>query len=317
MGKIDFLITRVAKRLNVSRRTIFRLVKTRRMATHPMSVLERRRAAAQVLENSKWRGYISPDSGFKTFPEQEIPGLAPVVAVCQRLLAGYESKNLETSQSKKPFFSNLLTQADLAAHSEILDFAISPAVTEIVTDYLGAVPRMHCLGIFVSPATDTVISSQCFHLDEHDFRQVKIFVNLDDVTADEGPFTFLPAQATGAVCRAVGKGWGSGRLTDDEVLENTAPENVVRLTGSAGGGAFVDSSRCLHYGSRTKKGRRAVLMIQYVPSPDALVEKDKPEMPGYPLTHFPPDQIPTSGIGRLMLAPHAFGGFATAIKDAR
>ena len=89
-----------------------------------------------------------------------------------------------------------------------LGFAISPVMTEIVTDYLGAVPRMHCLGIYISPATNTMISSQCFHRDEHDFRQVKIFVNLDDVTAEEGPLTFLPAPETAAVCRAVGKGWG-------------------------------------------------------------------------------------------------------------
>ena len=89
-----------------------------------------------------------------------------------------------------------------------LGFAISPVMTEIVTDYLGAVPRMHCLGIYISSATNTMISSQCFHRDEHDFRQVKIFVNLDDVTAEEGPLTFLPAPETAAVCRAVGKGWG-------------------------------------------------------------------------------------------------------------
>ena len=114
-----------------------------------------------------------------------------------------------------------------------------------------------------------------------------------------------------------GQGVGAGRLTDEEVLGNTAPEKVVRLTSSAGDGAFVDTSRCLHYGSRTKKGRRAVLMIKYVSAPDALVEKDKPEMPGYPLTHFPPEQIPKDGVGRLMLAPHGFGGFSSVREDAR
>jgi len=287
------------------------------MATHPATVLERRRSAAHVLEHSKWRGYLPRQSGFKKFVEKDIPGLADMVAICRHVLAGYESKNVESSESKKPFFSNLLTQDDLAAQPEILEFAISPVMTEIVTDYLGAVPRMHCLGIFISPVTNTMISSQCFHRDEHDFRQVKIFVNLDDVTGEEGPFTFLPAPETAAVCRAVGKGWGAGRLTDDEVLGNTAPEKVVRLIGSAGDGAFVDTSRCLHYGSRTIKGRRAILMIKYVSAPDALVEKDKPEMPGYPLTHFPPEQIPKDGVGRLMLAPHGFGGFSSVREDAR
>jgi len=59
------------------------------------------------------------------------------------------------------------------------------------------------------------------------------------------------------------------------------------------------------------------LMIKYVSAPDALVEKDKPEMPGYPLTHFPPEQIPKDGVGRLMLAPHGFGGFSSVREDAR
>lgn len=312
MGKIDFLIARAGKRLKVSRRTLFRAVKARRIASHPVRYLERKRLAEGVLAGSEWRGFVPKQTGYKAFAQNDIPGLAAVITICQQILAGHEVQGVDNSQSKKPFFSNLLTTSDLAGNPEILAFATSPAVTQIVTDYLGAVPRMHCLGIFVSQSTDSTISSQCFHIDEHDFRQVKIFVNLDEVAADGGPLTFLPAQETDAVCRALGKGWGSGRFTDEEVLAHCPPDSVVRLTGPVGAGAFVDTSRCIHYGSRTREGRRAVLMIQYVPAPDALVEKDKPEMPGYPLTHFPPSQIPAEGIGRLLLAPHGFGGFTAA-----
>ena len=76
---------------------------------HPGTVLERRRTATQVLERSKWRGYLPRQSAFKKFVEKDIPGLADMVAICQRVLAVYESASVESSNSKKPFFSAIIT----------------------------------------------------------------------------------------------------------------------------------------------------------------------------------------------------------------
>jgi hypothetical protein len=55
------------------------------------------------------------------------------------------------------------------------------------------------------------------------------------------------------------------RWSDDEVAEHSSPNDLVQLTGPAGSGAFVDASRCLHFGSRIKPGAmRLVFYAQYL-----------------------------------------------------
>ena len=115
-----------------------------------------------------------------------------------------------------------------------------------------------------------------------------------------GPLTFVAADVTKRVLRALGREAHETWYDDEQILSRCEPAAVQALTGEAGSGAFVDTSRCLHFGSRTRAGRRAVLMLNFVPCPDAQVEKGKMDA-GLALTRFPlPERV--TPFQRLLLA---------------
>jgi hypothetical protein len=117
--------------------------------------------------------------------------------------------------------------------------------------------------------------SQMWHIDDEDFRQIKCFVNLHNVGPMNGPFTFIPAQKSDEIRRKIGHGWRGRRLEDSEIMAHCKPEDIISVTGGPGTGVFVDTSRCLHFGSRARGGHRLVMMFQYTRTPDLnFVNKD-------------------------------------------
>ena len=303
MAAIDRIIASGANRVGLSRAAVAWMVKARRSLAHLGSVRERRQLARTLADHSAWTTFMPQERGYALLDTARFPGLDDAVAAGRRIVAEREAAALRGFESaKKPFFFNVLNHDDLTRWPALLGFALSPAIVEAATAYLGTLPRLHGFGVYLSGTNDSTISSQEFHRDEDAFHQVKCFINLEDVGPDTGPFTFLPAAVTERVCRAVGRGWGSGRYSDAEVLAAAAPDAPIALTGPAGTGALVDTSRCLHFGSRTRHGRRAVLMFQFLPVPDVLLDKDKAYPAGYPLMEFP-RAAAGDGVRALVLAP--------------
>lgn len=150
-----------------------------------------------------------------------------------------------------------------ALDSRIMALARHPAVLRLIGRYLGGLPILYRINLLDS-ANDEVQpdSSQFFHLDPEDFRQLKIFLLAEDVDEDAGPLHLLSAAASDEVRLAFGH--RHGRLGDAEVMARTSPAALIRCTGPAGTLAIGDTSRCFHFGSRPGRRRRWVVMIQYL-----------------------------------------------------
>ncbi len=131
--------------------------------------------------------------------------------------------------------------------------------------YFGCPPLIAGMELFWSPSNETAVRSQKYHFDAEDYRQIKVFVHIDDVTPDCGPFTFVGARRSEEVCAGTGYVGGRGaRLDDDAVEAALAPQDVVVVTAPAGHGVMCDTSRCLHYGSRGNRKDRLVFMCQFI-----------------------------------------------------
>lgn len=109
-------------------------------------------------------------------------------------------------------------------------------------------------------------------MDEEDRSQVKVLIPLTPVTPDSGPFTFLSASDSARAVAAYQRhrrfgAWRRlGRLTD-EALAACGVDPIaqaVAITGPPGAGVIIDSSRCLHFGSRGNKTDRLVLMYHFL-----------------------------------------------------
>ena len=243
--------------------------------------IPRRRRAAGVFNARNGRPVMDAAGGWGAVGPANFAGLDRVLAASQTIfeqkLAADRGLQRSTGDSKnllekRRFLRNLLLDDDIRQHPELLDFALSDDALGIATSYLGMVPYLNRIDLLYSTPreADDLIKSQLFHVDPEGLTQVKFFINVFDVGEPEGPFTFLPADASMRVLtgvrdlrRAHGKPH-VGRYTDEEVEAAGAASSIVSLKGPRGSGVAIDTSKCLHLGSRVRPGAfRLVLYVQY------------------------------------------------------
>ena len=246
------------------------LIEARRIAMAPGAYLGYRRAARAITAGSIWADFVSRDQGYRLFSPETFRELPQIVAACQAVFARHEAEVTDVNAYGKPYFFNILTVEDLRQHPVFVDFALSPAVTEAVTGYLGQIPRLNSVGVFYTAINETVDGSQMYHADGDALAQIKCFVNAWDVGPGSGAFTFLPKPDTSRVLRSGGL---LKTLSDEDVSQVAPAERQVSAVGAPGSGVFVDTSRCLHQGSRARTQPRLVFQFQYVSRPDALLAK--------------------------------------------
>ena len=163
---------------------------------------------------------------------------------------------------KKKYFNVLLEGEEFCQHPDRLRRLVARPILDAASAYLGTVPKLSGARLCWSPENDTARSSQLFHFDYEDLTQLKMFINIFDTTEEQGPLTFLPADISQQVERSIGR--VLGRVQDEQIYEGGGRGHELKLIGSPGSGAFLDTSRCLHYGSRFNRRDRLVLIIQFL-----------------------------------------------------
>ena len=146
-------------------------------------------------------------------------------------------------------------------------------MVELVSNYLGFIP---CLSTWLPEGVRFVESgmefdaeahlpprdSQLYHIDPYCNPMVYVLVLMKETTVKTGPFTWMGAADSEKVKQANGY-WKKGhgyRLTDEQVYDVVGQENEHRLIYPAGTALFLDTSKCLHYGSRDCEDPRYQLM---------------------------------------------------------
>lgn len=264
-------VVATARRLGVPLRHARAVGKTVQLARSPREYRRRRQLARALL--TEVPPPFTLHDGYAEFVVDALPHGPQALEAC-RSVADAERAAYVSKPGEKGFLRSLLSPDTLRQQPAILDFATSPEITAIVTEYLGTVPTLSDARLWWSVPTTSggpPSSSQKFHRDHEDYRQVKVLVNVDEVTPDGGPFTFLPAARSEQVVRAMGA--RHGRLEDEDVLGRASADELVTLTGPSGHAAMVDTCRCLHYGSRNDARERLVLMLHYV-GYHSIVEPD-------------------------------------------
>jgi len=127
--------------------------------------------------------------------------LAPVFRqIIEESLAGDRPQ----AGSKKNLI-NLLKPEHLTGHPEIMDAIFDDAFLQPVFNYYGYAPELASLGLFLTPQNEDVEKSQLWHIDSYDPHHLKHITLVEDVTMDNGPFTFLPIPESNAIRQEVGK----------------------------------------------------------------------------------------------------------------
>ena len=240
----------------------------------PFEYVERQRLARDILRQSEWHGTVPRDTCFLAFAPGEVPGLATMAEIGKQIYhtrvdTEEDRRELQfrRQQGKSPI-THLLRDEDLDERHELLEIATSRPIAEIMADYFGTVPRLDNIDLWVSRPNQNSIGSQLLHLDKPDRHYVSIFLNVMDVTEENGPLTFLAADDSSRVRRETDYEklyyHGDGRLADADLLRIAGEDKLIRVTGPAGAGAIVDTSECLHFGSRCESGVRVVAIVTYM-----------------------------------------------------
>jgi len=289
----------------------------------PRETRERSRLAkefsASVAHAEMSRGracLLMPPNHFANMPE--------VIATCRQVFedkggrVGDESatpaadSHLGGRRMKGDYLRNLLSNDDLRRYPRLVDFALSDAAMGMAASYLGTIPYLNRVDLLfsIARASDDKVSSQLFHVDPEGLTQVKFFINVFDVGDDAGPFTFIPADDTARIIRDVNvlrqqQGLAhQGRYLDEEITAVGASSAIVRVTGSGGSGVAVDTSRCLHMGSRVRPGSfRLCLYIQYCTTRERGNAFDIERYKGDPVRQFAVQHSAASAGGEVS-APH-------------
>lgn len=259
------LVKALHKRLGVPRGAVRPLVVAARVVTNPVEYKRRRATAAQIAAGPVPEMEVPVADGHRRFGPGAVPGAGAVVDSCRAI---YERARRERSPEsmmpsvRKTFLVPILEESDAAQHPELIRFMVSRPVLDVASRYLCTVPVLASAHLYWSPPNEFVGSSQSFHVDYEDTTQLKVFVNILETRADQGPLTYLPAAKSDLVTQRLGQ--RERRFSDEEVRRASGGEPQIEVVGPPGSGTFLDTSRCLHFGSRANRRDRVVLMFQFL-----------------------------------------------------
>jgi hypothetical protein len=191
---------------------------------------------------------IDEGKGYAILPPYSIEGVKEVVAESMRI---FESSNKISSQVSKQYLRDIPIEDNLSMDSPFLKLALNPKLLSVVTQYLGVAPILREIKMRYSPNQEMMGGSQYFHTDKEDLRSIKVFIFISDADDVSGPLTALSAKASENVIRSIRGPWqGIGRFEDEEVLSRVSSDDIQKIYGPSGTVAFLDVTRCLHFGSR-------------------------------------------------------------------
>lgn len=232
-----------------------------RKALAPRTTRVRARAAREKSPD----GIVIPDTkGYAIVSPGRLAEADEIVAFANKRLDQTDVEAL--SRKGKQFMLPLVEQSSLDRESPLLRLAVRPDVLAAVASYLGTAPLLTNINLYLSRSADReLISSQLFHCDADDTRQVKIFVLCSEVTHENGPLMIMDAADSEELRERVGYRY-KDRVTDEQASAAVGERELVAVKGRPGTVCFVDTSRCFHYGSRVESDAapRLAAMLQYL-----------------------------------------------------
>ena len=165
---------------------------------------------------------------------------------------------------------SLKSSKDFNCESPEFKFVTNKYLIEIVSRYLNCVPLLTNLSLWYSP-NDKVFenSSQEYHLDHEDYKQVKGFLFINEIDLQSGPLNIINLKQSTNIQNLINyKMTKSNKRVNDHIIQDLKKKNVNIdeniITGKPGDLLLCDTSSCFHFGSRLGNKSRIILAFQYI-----------------------------------------------------
>ena len=154
---------------------------------------------------------------------------------------------------------------DLINNPHIQALIADPSIFAVAQAYIGGAPVLDEVNMWWSVAGNKQPDSaaaQLYHFDMDRIRWIKFFINLTDVTAENGPHCFIAGsqQTCGIPRHLLAKGYT--RLSDEQVRREYPTDSFIEFAAPAGT-ILAEDTRGLHKGKPLIKGDRLMLEFEY------------------------------------------------------
>jgi hypothetical protein len=204
--------------------------------------------------------------GYAPFDPSAFGGTDGLVAAGREIISRWEREGASLSSSGKLYFHSVLKPDDLERYPAIMQFALNRDLLGSLSRYYGALPELCSLGLMLSmpQSGEKLVGSQRVHFDAFDSHHVKVIVAVEDVGVENGALEFYPADESAAIAAKFGARYSAHfRCDDDRFFKHADRSRMIAASVPAGHGFVLDTSTCLHFGSRVKSGRRLMWFIHF------------------------------------------------------
>lgn len=184
-------------------------------------------------------------------------------------LANYESQKFEKEHDMKSYFNFVLglhpTYQQDSLWNKIASHPNLRAFSDAYFQMKGT--EMRYYNIWKHDASkDNPKGSQLWHRDREDLKILKVFICIEDVDEDRGPFTYAPSTHLEGNIHKMPEYFsehGTARSTDD-MMSKVVPKNQwIRALGKKSTIVFADTHG-YHKGGEVEKGYRLLFTTMYV-----------------------------------------------------
>jgi hypothetical protein len=138
----------------------------------------------------------------------------------------------------------------------------------IISKYLGTLPILQSAEFWYSPNIfNDTMRSQNWHIDGEDFKQVKIWLPIENVKKNSGPLHVIDIEETKRIFKLLNKNKiykkRNIKIQDDQINKHLDREKLKVLTMDTDEIVFVDTCNCFHYGSRKDENPRKLLHLHF------------------------------------------------------
>jgi hypothetical protein len=147
---------------------------------------------------------------------------------------------------------------------EVLLWGLEERLLDLVESYLGVPPAFTTVHLRKDIGGGAQVGTRFWHIDTEDRRVIRVLVYLSDVTADTGPFEYIPRPQTEACTALHERALRSDGdpVFDDEMRAHVPESEWKACVGPAGTVVIADNAAVYHHG-KVHDAERTVLIYTY------------------------------------------------------
>ncbi len=159
-----------------------------------------------------------------------------------------------------------LKESEIFQNKWILKILKNKQLYELIKVYFRAKPYLVDIAVWNSVYGRSLNGSPMLHLDSGGEKIIRMYIYLNDVSKDNGAFSFLPKKLSNKFSSYTG--YLGDSINDKDFVNkgkniDISLKDIITVSGKAGTSFLIDTAQNFHYGSRMRKGVRLVAIISW------------------------------------------------------